>query len=390
MPYVEGRTIHDADAHVMEMPEKILEFTEAKYVEPLKQHLKPRNEAWEAEMAALHQDPGFTSHEESQLLLRKNHEALGSFRKEDRPRTLDYLGFASQLVFTTDALSNYRLETGATNELALAAARAHNRMMIDFCSVDRRLLPTAYVPLLDIEAAPQIAEEALKMGARGLMIPSSCPPGHSPSHVGLEPLWSLAEEAGVPMLFHVGGEDKMSPAYMNNGLPQVLDFHGGAENFTSTSYMTIPLSVWQTLSVLILDGVLDRHQSLMFGAIELGASWVPSWMRFMDAGAAAFMRGEERLQKLSAKPSEIVRRQFRVTPYPHEPTHWIIENTGPEICMFSSDFPHVEGGRNPLKRFGEALEGVSEADQRRFYRDNFIDLMGAALPAELHDLPGAA
>ncbi len=263
-------------------------------------------------------------------------------------------------------------------------------MMIDFCAVDQRLLPTAYVPLLDIDAAPRIAEEALKMGASGLMIPSTCPPGHSPSHVGFEPLWSLAEEAGVPILFHVGGEEKMNSAYMNNGLPQVLDFHGGAENFTSASYMTIPLSVWQTLSVLILDGVLDRHQNLMFGAIELGASWVPSWMRFMDAGAAAFMRGEERLQKLSAKPSEIARRQFRVTPYPHEPTNWIIENTGPEVCMFSSDFPHVEGGRNPLKRFGEALEGVSEADQRRFYRDNFIDLMGRALPAELHDLPGAA
>ena len=141
MPYVEGRTIHDADSHVMEMPEKILEFIEAKHVAALKQYLRPRNEDWEAEMEALHQDPDFISHEESQLLLRKNHEALGSFRKEDRSRTLDYLGFASQLVFTTDALSNYNLETGETTELALAAARAHNRMMIDFCAVDQRLLP---------------------------------------------------------------------------------------------------------------------------------------------------------------------------------------------------------------------------------------------------------
>ena len=129
-----------------------------------------------------------------------------------------------------------------------------------------------------------------------------------------------------------------------------------AENFTSTSYMTIPLSVWQTMSVLILDGVLDRYPELKFGAIELGASWVPSWMHFMDSGAAAFMRGEDRLQKLSAKPSDIVRRQFRVTPYPHEPTGWIIENSGDEVCLFSSDFPHVEGGRNPMKRFGQALE----------------------------------
>jgi predicted TIM-barrel fold metal-dependent hydrolase len=320
-------------------------------------------------------------------MLRRGHHALGAFRKEDRPRTLDCLGFTSQLVFTTDALDNYGLETGRTNPLAFEAARAHNRMMVDFCSVDRRLLPTGYVPLVDFEEAPRIAREALELGCRGLIIPSRCPPGHSPSHIAFEPLWSLAEEAGVPILFHVGGEQKMHTDYHNTGGPRVLDFHGGAENFTSTSYMAIPLSVWQTMSVLIIDGVLDRHENLKFGAIELGASWVPSWMRFMDSGAAAFRKGEERLQRLSATPSEIVRRQFRVTPYPHEPTGWIIENTGPEVCLFSSDFPHVEGGRNPLKRFGTALEGISDADQQRFYRDNFIDLMGRGLDASLHDHP---
>ena len=76
-----------------------------------------------------------------------------------------------------------------------------------------------------------------------------------------------------------------------------------------------------------------------------------------------------------------------MTPYPHEPTGWIIENTGPEVCLFSSDFPHSEGGRNPLKRFGEAMVGTSVADQQRFYRDNFINLMGKGLDADLHDHP---
>ena len=56
--------------------------------------------------------------------------------------------------------------------------------------------------------------------------------------------------------------------------------------------------------------------------------------------------------------------------------------------MFSSDFPHVEGGRNPLKRFNDALEGCSESAKRRFFRDNFIDLMGKGLDPALHDAPG--
>jgi predicted TIM-barrel fold metal-dependent hydrolase len=134
-----------------------------------------------------------------------------------------------------------------------------------------------------------------------------------------------------------------------------------------------------------MDGVFDRHPALRFGAIELGASWLPSLMRFLDSGWAAFRKGEERLQKLSGPPSEILRRQLRVTPYPHEDTGWIIRNSGEEMCLFSSDYPHVEGGRNPLKRFNESLEGCSETAKRRFYRDNFIDLMGRGLDPALHD-----
>ena len=65
---------------------------------------------------------------------------------------------------------------------------------------------------------------------------------------------------------------------------------------------------------------------------------------------------------MSLKPSEFVQRQVRVTPYPHEDTGWIIANSGDEVCLFSSDYPHVEGGRNPIKRFeaSMAAAGISE------------------------------
>jgi predicted TIM-barrel fold metal-dependent hydrolase len=234
-----------------------------------------------------------------------------------------------------------------------------------------------------------VAREAIALGARGLMIPSRTPYGHGPSHRDFEPLWALAQEAGLPILFHVGGELKMDPAYVENGGPRVLDFHGGAENFTSLTFMAIPLSVWQTLSALVLDGVFDRYPALKFGAIELGASWLPSLMQFLDSAAAAFGK-EERVQRLSARPSDILRRQLRVTPYPHENVGWIIDNVGPDMALFSSDYPHVEGGRNPMKRFNDSLSGASPAARQGFFRNNFIDLMGAGLPADLHDLPGLA
>src|SRR6185437_8038528 len=388
MPYVEGQTVHDADSHIMELPGTINRYIDPQFRDAFvdKTGRKDVLPEWFAKAAEKQTDPEFRAGAEANVLLRKNYEALGAFKASDRPKTLDYLGFASQLVFTTACLSNFGLEQMGEVELALETARAHNRMMTEFCSVDRRLLATGYAPLIDRARAPEIAREAIELGAKAIVVPSRHPPGFSPSHRELDPLWALLQEAGLPVLFHVGGEEKMARDYLENGLPFVKDFHGGDENFTSLTFMAIPLSVWQTLSALVIDGVFDRFPRLKWGAIELGASWLPSLMRFLDSGAAAFGK-EERLQTLSARPSEILRRQFRATPYPHEDTRWIIENTAPEMLLFSSDFPHVEGGRNPLKRFNDSLDGVSDEARRRFFRDNFIDLMGRGLDPALHDLP---
>ena len=86
------------------------------------------------------------------------------------------------------------------------------------------------------------------------------------------------------------------------------------------------------------------------GVVEQGAIWVP-WMRQMESAIDAFGRHEERLQKLSLRPSEYVRRQMKFTPYPTEDVGWIVEQAGSEVVLLSSDYPHVEGGRRPIERF---------------------------------------
>ena len=175
-------------------------------------------------------------------------------------------------------------------ELVYHAARAHNRGMIDFCSVDRRLLPTLYVPLADFDASAAMAREAIEMGAAALLVPSACPKGHSPSHLGLDPVWAAAQDAGIPVVFHVGGEgDHFNHDYFLNGLPIPADFHGGEENH-AIDCMGIPHSVMLTMATMIFDGVLDRFPRLRLGAIELGAVWIPSWIHQMESAFEAFAR----------------------------------------------------------------------------------------------------
>lgn len=388
MPYASGRVIHDADAHVMEVPGFLTEHLEAKYRDTITDSVifpEDRGRGLH-KLRKANRDPA-TEFDETQIMLRKNWDALGSYLPADRPRSIDLLGFASQLMFTTQLLNFSSLLEGRGDvDTIYAVARAHTRHMISFCSVDKRLLPTAYIPLADFDKTRAATREAITMGAKALLIPSRCPDGHSPSHLGLDPLWAMAQEAGLPIVFHVGGGGVLlEKAYFNNGGPPVPDFHGGDDNFKSIDYMAIAYPPMKALTALIVDRVLDRFPNLKFGVIEQGASWVPGWMRNMDSAHTAFFKNEERLQKMSLKPSEFVARQVRVTPYPHEDTGWIIANSGDSVCLFSSDYPHVEGGRNPIKRFEASMvaAGIEERQKQAFYCDNFIDLMGAGLAPEL-------
>ena len=399
MAYIEGRLVHDADAHIMETSNWLRDHADPSvrdlidppgYSNELRQlgdndaMLSDVDKAI-AHAAELHASDEYRATEVEEVMHRKNFAATGSFIKADRPRAIDAIGVASQLMFNT--FHNSRLfgwERSGNAELAYGAARAHNRGMVDFCDVDERLLPTCYVPLVDFTRTEAMAAEALDMGAAALLIASGCPPQHSPSHLGLDPLWAQAQDAGVPIVFHVGGTgDLIDPAYFENGLPIPPDFHGGEENFRSVDYMGIPGPPMQTLATLIFDGVLERFPHLRFGVIEQGAIWLPSWMKQMESAFDAFERHEERLQALSMRPSDYVQRQIRATPYPTEDVGWITELIGPDICLFSTDYPHVEGGRRPVERFERSLGDANDEIRHKFYAANFVDLMGRGLPVAL-------
>jgi predicted TIM-barrel fold metal-dependent hydrolase len=386
--------MHDADSHIMEPHDWLHPYLDAATRERFPSvWTMPGEHAADVERAtALHRDPAYRAQDASQITLRKNLAATGSFLAADRPSALDHLGFASQLIFDTFTSPHVlRFDRDGDHELAVALARAQHRAVFDWCDVDARLLPVTVVPVGDLDASVALGHEAIEGGTAALWI-GQYPAGHSPSHVALEALWAMAAESGVPVVLHVAGagENVMSTDYFDNGLPPVPDFHGGDTNFKSIDYLSIPLPVMQTLSALIVDGVLMRHPDLRIGVIELGASWIPGWMRMLDSAHEAFRKNEERLERMDLKPSEYVQRQVRATPYPHEDTGWTIANSGAEVCLFSSDFPHVEGGRNPIARFERSMDAAAIDDdaRRRFYWDNYVDLLGPVL--ERRDLPTAS
>lgn len=380
--------MHDADSHIMEPADWLHPYLDAATRERFPLVWTLANEDTTAVDAVQHArkkhaDPAYRAEDESQITLRKNFLATGSFLPEDRPAALDHLGFASQLVFDTFTSPHaLRYDRDGDHALAVKIAEAQTRAVIDWCSVDPRLLPVTVVPVGDMPAAVALTRTAIDTGSAAIWI-GQYPAGHSPSHVELEPMWAACAEAGVPVVLHVAGAgaNVMSIDYFDNGGPPIPDFHGGDTNFKSIDYLSIPLPVMQTLNALIIDGVLMRYPDLRVGVIELGATWVPGWMRQLDSAHEAFRKNEDRLQQMDLKPSEYVQRQVRVTPYPHEDAGWTIANSGDQVCMFSSDFPHVEGGRNPIARFERSLAaaGIESDAEQAFYFENYVDLLRPVL-----------
>ena len=74
-------------------------------------------------------------------------------------------------------------------------------------------------------------------------------------------------------------------------------------------------------------------------------------------------------------PSEYLKRAVRFTPFPNEDVGRMIRDSSPELYMFSSDYPHPEGTRDPYGKFETSLEGFDEDVKDMFYRTNYDHMM---------------
>ncbi len=385
MPYAEGRVFFDADSHIMETSNWLTPYADPEIREQLKpMHLADAGEFGEELMKMADErkaSGGMLDDEADKLMARKGWVALGAFDSTERSHALDLLGFERQLVFSTFATQQFISRDGS-EELLYGGTRAHNRAMADFCSDDPRLIAVGFVPLDNPDLALQAVNEAIELGCGAVMVPSSPPRTHSPTHVDLDPVWARLAETSTPLILHVGGGGRLiKPSFMENGRPKPVDMLGGGESFRSKDFMAIHNPPELFLSVMALDGVFERFPDLRVGCIEQGAMWVVPLLRRLDIAVEMFRRTEPVLQELPMAPSEYIRRQVRFTPFPHEDIGWLIDEVGPELFLFSSDYPHPEGTRDPLGRFEKFLTNTDEAAKQRFYSGNFADLFDIEVTA---------
>jgi predicted TIM-barrel fold metal-dependent hydrolase len=264
-------------------------------------------------------------------------------------------------------------------EVMYGGTRAHNRAIADFCSHDQRLMAVGFVPLDIPELAEREIAEAIRLGCSAIWVPAIPPPTMSPTHSDMDRIWARLQDEDVPFVLHLGGGPLfLREGFLKNGKKIEAGPLGGPDEIRSKDYMVMHYPAEAFLSAMILDGVLEKFPRLRGGVIEQGAMWVVPWIKKLDIAQAAFVRFEPYLN-LPMKPSEYVHRQLKFAPLPPEPVGWMIDQCGADLFLFSTDFPHPEGGRDPLKRFAKALDdyNIGEEQRDRFYARNFVEMIGA-------------
>ena len=382
------RQFFDADSHIMELPDFLKAYADPSIRDAIPEVSYSASLVTDEEVATIMEQGG--RHSEAHIAAQvamgdeliahsKEIQALGAFNKADRSQALDLLGFEKQLVFATHSVAfPFHPSQKKDPVLRYGATRAHNRHMADFCSDDPRLMGIGIIPLDEPQLAMQELEFALSQGLQAIWVPHRAPGERSPGHLDLEPFWELLADSGTPFVLHVGGAPLQAlKSWSNNGRAPVKDWMGGGENVRTKDAALMHQPPETFLSVLILDGVLDRHPKLRGAAVELGAGWVPEMVRRLDWVAKIYGRVDESV-RFERPPSQQISEQLAFTPFPHENVHHLIQESNEDLYLFSSDYPHVEGGRNPIGKFESHLTNAPESAKQKFYTDNFLRLWPGA------------
>lgn len=385
-----NRTVHDADSHITESGGWMEKYA-SKYVtdnldkpfidlEAIPQ-LKPVFEQAKKRLAG--NDPALTEQLKADLYgspgKRNLMAAYGAVDGEERRDSLDIAGISKQLVFPGLVFAS-RFARSKDLEVVYGGSEAMNRAMVDFCAADaQRLLSVGYLSLKDPVMALESAKQAIEMGVKSLWLNSDAVDGRAPSHIAYDPIWAQLEEAGVPIVLHIGSGINMPAEYKNTGVKREL--HPLSMNVETTSPKDLPVlhhSIERWLTCMIYDGVLERFPNLKIGLIELGANWLPACLANLDLGVSQLGRFDTGLKKLSIKPSEYMKRQVKATPLHVEDAGWVMRSVGKEMLMFNTDYPHPEGGTDPFGDFERSLDLVQASPEEldNFYARNFEDLMG--------------
>ena len=230
-----------------------------------------------------------------------------------------------------------------------AWARAYNDYAWDtFAAHRERFKLAALLAVDDIDETVAEAARRIEQGFCTLFLPATVPwqPYHLPLY---DPLWRLAEEAGISVNFHIFSGNlaerlglisigQLDEDHLDQTRRVLRDDRESGMKLLDFSVLGAAAGMAPIIE-LTSAGVLDRFPALKFVVTESDCGWLPWVLQYMD-------QMQERLLYLKAlklKPSEYFRRQgmISISDDPVALDH--IERIGADRLMWGNDYPHDEG-----------------------------------------------
>ena len=214
----------------------------------------------------------------------------------------------------------------------LAAFQAFNNAALGFAARDpKRLLPVYIIPIADVEESVGEAERLAKAGAKAFMLPLY------PTDLGLppyfdkcyDPLWSVIQEAGIPISQHVGANDALWRIFQYDNTPAQGIFQS-----------LPPIFMAEVLANWIVGGVFERFPGLKVVLVEAGLGWIPFFIGRLDNMKKR--HGWDHYGMLKEKPSFYWHQNMFATF--EEDTFGVDQRhrLGVENLMWASDYPHPD------------------------------------------------
>jgi predicted TIM-barrel fold metal-dependent hydrolase len=232
------------------------------------------------------------------------------------------------------------------------------------------------VPLLSLED-PEWAvtelERVIGQGAKFVLLRCGPVQGRSPADPVFDPFWARCEEAGLPIVFHVGNDGfvDLYAAHWSEDPAVSLGKYSPFQMYTSQGDRPIA----DTFAALVLHNLFGRFPGLRAMTVENGSDWAAPLLHDMDKAVKKGRLGHQLGGPLSDLPSEIFKNHIYVQPYYEENVPALVEAIGAERVLFGSDFPHPEGLADP-KTFVKSLEGLGSRDVARIMGGNMAELVG--------------
>ncbi len=280
----------------------------------------------------------------------------GGWDPQARLKDMDADGVDADVLYPTVSNRFFRVPSGAYQT---ACIRAYNDWLAEFCNAaPKRLKGLGIIPLADVAAGIQEMQRVRKLGLQGVMIaiyPEEARPYSDPAY---DPLWSAAQDMGMPVSLHVLSNANLAP------LAHFM-----------VDYAAMPQWVQRSLAAMIFGGVFERYPRLRVVSAESDIGWIGNFLQRIDH--AMHKHGLRLGVKLSLRPSEYFRRGCSATFMDDVAGMRGWDLIGPQCIMWSSDYPHTD---STWPRSQDAIArnfaAVPEGPKRQMLADNAASLYG--------------